>query len=81
VFDLLTHKRHETTLVARMSVATCETTNPSSSPGYRYAHPGYLVAYAIVAAFLYGLARYPEFVTMEIARPTAPTEAIAHPAE
>jgi adenine/guanine/hypoxanthine permease len=43
--------------------------------------PTVAVAYAIVAAFLYGLVRYPEFVTMEIARPTAPTEAIAHPAE
>ena len=40
--------------------------------------PTVAVAYAIVAAFLYGLVRYPEFVTMEI---TAPTEAIAHPAE
>ena len=40
--------------------------------------PTVAIAYAIVAAFLYGLVRYPEFITTEIA---APTEAIAHPAE
>src|SRR5499427_2344521 len=42
--------------------------------------PTVAVAYAIVAAFLYGLVRYPEFVTMEITAP-APAEPIAHPAE
>src|SRR6202047_4708068 len=35
--------------------------------------PTVAVAYAIVAGFLYGLVRYPEFVTMEIARPTRGT--------
>ena len=40
--------------------------------------PTVAVAYAIVASFLYGLVRYPEFITMEI---TPPKEAIAHPAE
>jgi AGZA family xanthine/uracil permease-like MFS transporter len=42
--------------------------------------PTVAVAYAIVAVFLYGLVRYPEFVTMEITAP-APAEPIAHPAE
>jgi len=29
--------------VARMSVATCGSANYASAPGYRYAHPGYLL--------------------------------------
>jgi AGZA family xanthine/uracil permease-like MFS transporter len=40
--------------------------------------PTVAVAYAIVAGFLYGLVRYPEFISVEI---MPPKEAIAHPAE
>src|SRR5499427_9230456 len=40
--------------------------------------PTVAIAYAMLAAFLYGLVRYPEFITTEIA---PPKEAIAHPAE
>ncbi len=41
--------------------------------------PTIAVAYLIVAAFIYGLSRYPELATIEMAPP--PKEALAHPAE
>jgi adenine/guanine/hypoxanthine permease len=40
--------------------------------------PTVAVAYVILAGFLFGLARYPEFVSVEIA---PAKEAVAHPAE
>jgi AGZA family xanthine/uracil permease-like MFS transporter len=40
--------------------------------------PTVAVAYAIVAGFLYGLVRYPEFISVEM---TPPKEAVPHPAE
>ncbi len=40
--------------------------------------PAVAVAYAMVAGMLYGLVRYPEFISAEI---TPSSEAIAHPAE
>ena len=40
--------------------------------------PTLSAAYAIVAAFIYGLSRYPELVSIELA---PSNEALAHPAE
>jgi len=42
--------------------------------------PAVAAAYAIVAVFIYGLARYPAFIAMEIS-PRVAAEPVAHPAE
>ena len=40
--------------------------------------PGVTIAYLIVAAFLFGLGRYPEMIAIEMLPPKEP---LAHPAE